>query len=78
FRIEGSSLIYQSGVEDKGVTGLISSDRFAFSATQAQGDTYALTFSNPANSSDEQSKVVVIIEIIYPVTGYTFLPIEAW
>ncbi|MFC1952353.1 hypothetical protein ACFLV8_01770 [Chloroflexota bacterium] len=78
FRIEGSSLIYQSGVEDNEVIGATSSDRFSFDATQTQGTTYTLTFRNPANSSEGKSKIALFIEIIYPVTSYTFLPIEAW
>lgn len=78
FLIRGSSLIYQSGVQDMGATGAISSDRFSFVANQAQGTTYTLTFRNPADTGAEQPKVAVFIEIIYPITGYMFLPIEAW
>jgi len=78
FRIEGSSLIYQSEVEDDEVKVVVSSDRFSFKAEQIQGTDYTLTFRNPANISEGQSNIVLYVEIIYPTTGYIFLPIEAW
>ena len=78
FRIKGSSLIYQSEAQDSKATGVITSDRFSFVANQAQGTTYTLTFRNPAADGEEQTKVAVFMEIIYPSTGSMFFPVEAW
>jgi len=70
FSITADSLIYESnGTESKEVV----SDRFAFTASRAQGSTYVLNFTNNDN---EQGKVTVFLEVIYPVTGSVFIPIE--
>lgn len=77
FLIEGNSLIYQSEPLNM-ETAKISSDRFLFVATQAQGTTYTLIFRNPSDDSEGQPKVTVFVEIIYPATSSMFLPLEAW
>jgi hypothetical protein len=77
FLIEGTSLIYQS-IPSNMATTRISSDRFSFVAGQDQGNPYTLTFRNPDDDSQEKSKVVAFLEIIYPATGSMFLPLEAW
>ena len=70
FHITGSATIYSAEAQE--TTGLVTSDRFSFIADQAQGTTYTLTFDN----TDPQTKVTVFLEIIYPVTGSIFIPVE--
>ena len=73
FSITGNSLIYeaQAPEEAEGVT----SDRFTFVASQIQGNTYTLAFRSTA-ADDTQTKVTVFLEIIYPVTGSVFIPVD--
>ena len=66
FRITGKSLLFQSGVQD----------RFSFVANPAQGDTYTLTFHNPADDDDQPAKVIIFLEVIYPVDGSVYIPVE--
>ena len=66
FRITGKSLLYQSGVQD----------RFSFVANQAQGDTYTLTFHNPADDDEQPAKITIFLEVIYPVDGSVYIPVE--
>lgn len=70
FQIAGSSLIYKLEGQGKKV-----SNRFSFVASQAQGTTYTLTLQNSA--SKEQDKVTIFLELIYPVTGSIFIPLES-
>jgi hypothetical protein len=71
FSISGTSLIYESkapGTGDNSVT----SDRFSFTASQAQGLAYTLKLK-PAD--DAEAGTTVLIELIYPATGEIFIPI---
>lgn len=74
FQIAGNSLIYESRARDAEALSKVTSDRFSFVASQAQGNTYTLTFRNP--DEDEKTKAVVFLEVIYPVGGTLFLAIE--
>jgi hypothetical protein len=65
FRITGKTLLHKSTVPD----------RFSFTASQSEGDTYTLSFRNPA-SDDKQKEVSVFLEIIYPVSGSIYVPVE--
>ena len=66
FRITGKTLIDKSEVQD----------RFSFVANQDQGDTYTLTFHNTADDDDRQATVTVFLEVIYPITGSVYIPVE--
>ena len=64
FRITGKTLLFKSEVQD----------RFSFTANQDQGDTYTLAFRNTAD--DPKEKITVFLEVIYPVGGSVYVPVE--
>ena len=71
FSISGTSLIYESkaaGTAEKSVA----SDRFSFTASQAQGIAYTLKLKP---GSQESTSATVFIELIYPATGEIYTPI---
>lgn len=70
FRINANSLVYNS----EPTAGKVASDRFSFTASLLQGSTYVLAFSN---SSKEQDKDVVFLEVIFPIGGTIFMPFNA-
>ena len=72
FEIAGSSAFYQSANTDQ--KGNIKSDRFSFTASQTQGTTYTLTFKNEEDS--KSAKVSAFCEVILPLSGSIFIPIE--
>lgn len=67
FSISGNSSFYQSTPD---ASGKISSDRFSFTGTTDQGNTYSLDFKNTSGQ-----KVSVFLELIFPATGSVFIPI---
>lgn len=71
FNISGSSQIYASKSTDSETTR-VTSDRFSFIASQAQGVAYTLTLT-PGSSASGKSSVTVFLELIYPVTGSLFV-----
>jgi len=73
FHIMGNSLIYKS--EAQSGAGKVTSDRFPFSATQAQRSTYTLSFRNV--DGEKQTKATAFLEVIYPASGSIFTPLEA-
>jgi len=76
FQITGKSLIYSAQAQGTPVPGGISSARFSFIASQAQGTTYTLTFSNADDDGNARTKKTIFMEIIYPTTGSLFIPVE--
>ena len=69
FSISGTSLMYTS--QSPQPYGPVTSDRFTFTASQAQGTTYTLTFQNSTGSP-----VTVFLEMIYPSTGSLYTPVD--
>ena len=74
FQISGTSLIYESVPAD-GKSETITSDRFSFTASQAQGIAYTLTFTPVENPDEEHIDTTVFLEIIYPASGSLYIPI---
>jgi hypothetical protein len=72
FNISGLSPIYTFKTTDT-ESPRITSDEYAFTASQAQGIDYKLTLK--ANPNGKDSETTVFLEIIYPVTGSLFVPI---
>ncbi len=68
FHVTAKTLLQQS----------VAPDRFSFTANQSEGDTYTLSFRNPAgdDEQDKQKEVSVFLEIIYPVSGSIYVPVE--
>lgn len=72
FQIFGKDLIYES--RPVAVSGNITSDRFSFTASDAQGIAYTLKFSPAEEKNGKKTAATVFLEIIYPVTGEVFDP----
>ncbi len=70
FSISGSSLLYTS--QSPQPYGQITSDRFTFTASQAQGTTYTLAFQNSTDSP-----ITLFLELIYPTTGSVYAPVKS-
>jgi hypothetical protein len=74
FSIYGKSLIYESEATDT-KNQYITSDRFSFTASKAQGIAYTLTFSS--GTSSEQESTTIFLELIYPASGTIWVPAES-
>jgi hypothetical protein len=70
--ISGNSPIYTFKSTDT-ESPHITSDKYSFTASQAQGIAYTLTLS--ANPGAKNSETAVFLEVIYPVTGSLYVPI---
>jgi hypothetical protein len=75
FQISGKSSIFQSTSQSAGSAN-ITSDRFSFTASDAQGIAYTLTFTPKAKGTTKPVTPVVFLELIYPKTGEIFNPIN--
>ncbi len=74
FTVAGASRIYQSDLKTI-PTGQPASDRFTFTASQAQGNYYKMTLQNLASSGSNTS-ATIFLEVIYPGTELVSAPIE--
>jgi len=74
FSIAGISPMYASKPPDA-TTTRVTSDRFSFTASQAQGVTYKLTLNAGTGTDGKSSETTVFLELIYPVTGSLYVPI---
>jgi len=74
FEIAGNSVFYKSANTDQ--KGNIKSDRFSFTASQAQGTTYTLTFKNEEDKDSKSASVSVFCEVILPASASIYIPIE--
>lgn len=72
FSVSGVSTIYTSKPTDT-ETLRITSDRFSFTASQAQGIAYTLNLTAGAGSNGNGG-TTVFLEIIYPATGSLWVP----
>jgi hypothetical protein len=72
FQISGKTLIYQSTAQTAGSAN-ITSDRFSFTASDAQGLAYSLTFTPPV-AAEKTVTPVIFVELIYTKTGEIFYP----
>ena len=73
FSVNADSEIYKSTNVSSGSTQGVSSDRFSFTASKSEGSTYSLQFSNPPNLNQP---VVIFLNVIYPVNGELYIPLE--
>jgi hypothetical protein len=72
FRITADGTVIY-GPETTAAAGSTTSDRFSFTATQAQGSTYIINLKNTV----ADSSTITFVELIYPVTGSIYIPLEA-
>ena len=71
FQITGNTQIYKLSppAESKNV-----SDRFSFTASQAQGNMYILTLRN--TSGDKDVRITAFLELVFPTSGDIFVPLD--
>ena len=54
-------------------SGVVSTDRFSFTAAKELGSTYSLQFAAAGNATEQE---VVFLELMYPVNGGIYVPLE--
>jgi len=74
FQITANSKIYESQLAGLPAETPVS-DRFSFTATQAQGISYTLEFQNLSDTA-AKTKSTIFLEIIYPGSSQVFTPME--
>ena len=74
FSISGKSLIYQS--KPLSVSSNITSDRFSFTASSAQGIAYTLKLLPDEKGDSKKVTPSVFLEIIYPASGEIYVPMD--
>ncbi len=72
FTISGISQVYQSDMKNI-PTGQPASDRFSFTATQAQGLSYTLTLKN-TSSVNQNTSSTIFLEVIYAGNAPLYSP----
>ena len=75
FIITAKELVYRSPVRPNEDDEKPDSDRFSFVASEADGDTYTLTFRNPADDEESSADASVYLEVIYPVSASLYMPV---
>lgn len=65
FRITGKSQLFRAN----------EANRFSFTASQTQGDTYTLLFRNTAEEDESKKSITVFLEVIYPLKGEIYVPV---
>ena len=75
FIITAKELVYRSPVRPNEDDEKPDSDRFSFVASEADGDTYTLTFRNPADDEESPADASVYLEVIYPVSASLYIPV---
>lgn len=73
FQVTAASPIYISDLKNLGTDETVS-DRFSFTASQAQGTGYTLTLSNTSDKT-AKTKSTIFMELIYPGTAPLFSPL---
>lgn len=73
FKISGTSLIYESKPLTAKVKE-ITSDKFSFTASQAQGSGYTLLLSSDNETEKQKTDTIVFLELLYPEGGSVFVP----
>ena len=71
FQIAGNTQIYKL---EPPAAGKKVSDRFSFTATQAQGNMYILTLRN--TSGDKDVRISAFLEVVFPASGAIFIPLD--
>ncbi len=71
FQIAGNTQLYKL---DPPAAGKKVSDRFSFTATQAQGNMYILTLRN--TSGDKDVRISAFLEVVFPASGAIFIPLD--
>ncbi|MCH8864748.1 MAG: emp24/gp25L/p24 family protein [Chloroflexi bacterium] len=75
FIITAKELVYRSPVRSGKDDEKPDSDRFSFVASEAAGDTYTLTFRNPAGDEESSVDATIYLEVIYPVSASLYVPV---
>lgn len=65
FRITGKSQLFYA----------TEANRFSFTASQEQGDTYTLLSRNTADEDESKKSITVFLEVIYPLKGEIYVPV---
>lgn len=75
FQVSGKSMIYQSTPQSTGSAN-ITSDRFSFTASDAQGIAYTLNFSPVEKKNAKTVTPVIYLEVIFPSSGTIYNPMD--
>lgn len=71
FQINSNTQIYKL---TPSAAGKKVSDRFAFTASQSQGNMYILTLRN--TSGDKDVRITAFLELVFPTSGAIFVPLD--
>jgi len=77
FSIYGISQVLQSSPSGSGSRVGVNSDSFSFTASQAQGLTYVLTYDNTVAGGGSGKSCSIYTELKYPKGAPIYIPIES-